>query len=166
MAVRLSAGTHWIGGWVGPRTGLDDVENKKPRPYRDSNSKPSTIQPIDSRYTDCAFPAPNKIGTSWNEIRFFLKLWEGSRAFAWELKWRLQVMWCRSDNPVGRDDDDQHRVCCQTPDTPPNPLTTATGPEVTANLTCRNCAYCGLTAIGTTTEGSRFDSRQRQVIFF
>jgi hypothetical protein len=22
-------GTHWIGGWVGPRAGLDTVENKK-----------------------------------------------------------------------------------------------------------------------------------------
>jgi hypothetical protein len=22
-------GTHWIGGWVGPRTGLDDVEKGK-----------------------------------------------------------------------------------------------------------------------------------------
>jgi hypothetical protein len=22
-------GTHWIGGWVGPRTGLDDVERTK-----------------------------------------------------------------------------------------------------------------------------------------
>jgi hypothetical protein len=22
-------GTHWIGGWVGPRTGLDDVERRK-----------------------------------------------------------------------------------------------------------------------------------------
>jgi hypothetical protein len=22
-------GTHWIGGWVGPRTGLDDVEKRK-----------------------------------------------------------------------------------------------------------------------------------------
>jgi hypothetical protein len=21
--------THWIGGWVGPRTGLDDVEKRK-----------------------------------------------------------------------------------------------------------------------------------------
>jgi hypothetical protein len=26
-------GTHWIGGWVGPRTGLDDVEKKKSYPY-------------------------------------------------------------------------------------------------------------------------------------
>jgi hypothetical protein len=24
-----SPGTHWIGDWVGPRTGLDDVENRK-----------------------------------------------------------------------------------------------------------------------------------------
>jgi hypothetical protein len=22
-------GTHWIGGWVGPRAGLDDMEKKK-----------------------------------------------------------------------------------------------------------------------------------------
>jgi hypothetical protein len=22
-------GTHWIGGWVGPRTGLGDVEKRK-----------------------------------------------------------------------------------------------------------------------------------------
>jgi hypothetical protein len=24
-----ASGTHWIGGWVGPRTGLDDVEKRK-----------------------------------------------------------------------------------------------------------------------------------------
>jgi hypothetical protein len=30
-----------------PRTGLDDVES----PYRDSNSDPSAVQPIVSRYT-------------------------------------------------------------------------------------------------------------------
>jgi hypothetical protein len=24
--VEIATGTHWIGGWVGPRTGLDDVE--------------------------------------------------------------------------------------------------------------------------------------------
>jgi hypothetical protein len=26
---RFTAGTHWIGGWVGPRAGLDDVEKRK-----------------------------------------------------------------------------------------------------------------------------------------
>jgi hypothetical protein len=25
----LSPGTHWIGGWMGPRAGLDDMENRK-----------------------------------------------------------------------------------------------------------------------------------------
>jgi hypothetical protein len=26
---RFTPGTHWIGGWVGPRAGLDDVEKRK-----------------------------------------------------------------------------------------------------------------------------------------
>jgi hypothetical protein len=43
-------GTHWIGGWVDPRTGLDDVEKRKFLPYRDSNSDPSVVQPVASRY--------------------------------------------------------------------------------------------------------------------
>jgi hypothetical protein len=30
---------HWIGGWVGPRAGLDDVERENFLPYRDSNSE-------------------------------------------------------------------------------------------------------------------------------
>jgi hypothetical protein len=37
---------------------MDDVERRKICPYRDSNSCPSAIQPIASRYTDCAIPAP------------------------------------------------------------------------------------------------------------
>jgi hypothetical protein len=48
-------GTPWIGGWVGPRTGLDDVERKKSCPYRDSNSDPSAAQPVASHRTDCAW---------------------------------------------------------------------------------------------------------------
>jgi hypothetical protein len=48
-----ASGTHFIGGWVGPRTGLYDVENEKSRPYRDSNSDPSVVQPVASRYTNC-----------------------------------------------------------------------------------------------------------------
>jgi hypothetical protein len=38
-------GTHWIGGWVGPRTGLDDMEKKRV-PYRDSNFDTSAVQPV------------------------------------------------------------------------------------------------------------------------
>jgi hypothetical protein len=26
---KRAPGTHWIGGWVGPRAGLDDVEKRK-----------------------------------------------------------------------------------------------------------------------------------------
>jgi hypothetical protein len=50
FTLRKSApGTHWIGGWVDPRTGLDGV---------DSNSDLSVVQPVASRYTDYAIQAP------------------------------------------------------------------------------------------------------------
>jgi hypothetical protein len=50
-------GTHWIGGRVGPRAGLNDVEKKKflSLPRLD----PSVVQPVASRYTDYAIPAHN-----------------------------------------------------------------------------------------------------------
>jgi hypothetical protein len=45
--------TRWIGGWVGPRTVLDDVGKRKMRaPCRNSNSDPSAHQPVAGRYTD------------------------------------------------------------------------------------------------------------------
>jgi hypothetical protein len=48
-------GTHCIGGWVGPRTGLDDVEKRKflilPGLELGSLSH-------HNRYTDCAITAP------------------------------------------------------------------------------------------------------------
>jgi hypothetical protein len=50
-------GTHWIGSWVDHRGSLDDVEKIKFEPYRDSNSDPSVVQPVASRYTDYAIPA-------------------------------------------------------------------------------------------------------------
>jgi hypothetical protein len=37
-------GTHWIGGWMGPIGGLDDV----------ANSDSSVVLPVASRYTDWA----------------------------------------------------------------------------------------------------------------
>jgi hypothetical protein len=42
---KSAPGTHWIGGWVGPRAGLDAVVKRKvPSPWRDSN--PPIIQPV------------------------------------------------------------------------------------------------------------------------
>jgi hypothetical protein len=43
-------GTHWIGGWVGLRAGLDKmVKRKIPSPCRDSN--PPIMQTVIKRYT-------------------------------------------------------------------------------------------------------------------
>jgi hypothetical protein len=44
--------THWIGGWVNPRAGLDDV--KKRQFFIPSNSEPSVVQPVASCYTEYA----------------------------------------------------------------------------------------------------------------
>jgi hypothetical protein len=40
------SGTHWIGGWMGPRAGLDAVGNRKiPGPYWELNpGRPSSFQ--------------------------------------------------------------------------------------------------------------------------
>jgi hypothetical protein len=32
----ITPGTHWIGGWVGPKTGLDAMNGKVPSPFRKS----------------------------------------------------------------------------------------------------------------------------------
>jgi hypothetical protein len=51
-------GTHYIGGCVGPRAGLDDVEKKKFLALPGLEPHPSVVQPVTSRYTDYAIPAP------------------------------------------------------------------------------------------------------------
>jgi hypothetical protein len=48
-------GTHWIGGWVCPRNGLDDVEKRKISAL--PGLDPSAVQPVASRYTDYVIPA-------------------------------------------------------------------------------------------------------------
>jgi hypothetical protein len=46
-------GTHWIGGWVGPRAVLDAVVKRKiPSPRQESNPRTLIMQPIAQRYTD------------------------------------------------------------------------------------------------------------------
>jgi len=47
-------GTSFIGGWVGPRAGLDGRGKSRPPLGFD----PRTVQPVASRYTDLAIPAP------------------------------------------------------------------------------------------------------------
>jgi hypothetical protein len=69
-------GTHWIGGWVGPRAGLN---------AEDWNSDPSVVQPLASRCTDWAIPAsslwPSALlnsGTTLSLGLTFQRLWLNS----------------------------------------------------------------------------------------
>jgi hypothetical protein len=51
-------GTHWIGGWVGPRAVLDVVVKRKiPSPSRESIPRTPIVQPVDQSYTDWAITA-------------------------------------------------------------------------------------------------------------
>jgi hypothetical protein len=46
-------GTHWIGGWVGPRAVLNAVVKRKiPSPRRESNPRTPIVQPVAQQYTD------------------------------------------------------------------------------------------------------------------
>jgi hypothetical protein len=48
-----SPGTHWIGGWVGPRAVLDAVVKRKiPSPRREAKPRTPVVQPVVQRYTD------------------------------------------------------------------------------------------------------------------
>jgi hypothetical protein len=49
-----ASGTHWLGGWVDPRAGLDDMEKLKFLTLPEIETRPSVVQPVASRYTDCA----------------------------------------------------------------------------------------------------------------
>jgi hypothetical protein len=46
-------GTRWIGGWVGPRAGLDAVSKRKiPSSGRESNPDHPIVQPVASHCTN------------------------------------------------------------------------------------------------------------------
>jgi hypothetical protein len=50
-------GTHWIGGWVGPRAVLDAVVKRKiPSPRQESNPRVLIAHPVAQRYTDLVGP--------------------------------------------------------------------------------------------------------------
>jgi hypothetical protein len=51
-------GTNWSGGWVIPEPVWTTWRRQNSWPYQDSNSDPSVVQPVASRYTDWAITAP------------------------------------------------------------------------------------------------------------
>jgi hypothetical protein len=52
-------GTHWRGGWVGPRAGLDTEDRGKILcPCRGSNPDRPVVEPVVRHYTAWANPAP------------------------------------------------------------------------------------------------------------
>jgi hypothetical protein len=51
-------GTHFIGGWAGPRTVLDAVAKRTiPSPLRESSPRTPIFQPVAQRYTEWAITA-------------------------------------------------------------------------------------------------------------
>jgi hypothetical protein len=60
----MISGTHWI-GWVDPGAGLEEVERQKFLTLPDSNSDPSVVQLVASRYTDCGTPATYSWGIAY-----------------------------------------------------------------------------------------------------
>jgi hypothetical protein len=84
-------GTHWRGGWVGPRAGLDTEDRGKIRcPCQGSNPDRPVVQPVVRHYTDwatrlhciykyCLYTVHNKIFMShcnyWICISFIIILW-------------------------------------------------------------------------------------------
>jgi hypothetical protein len=55
----ITARTHWVWGWVGPRAGMDMVSKTEiPSPRRESKPDHPIVQPVANRYTDWAIPAP------------------------------------------------------------------------------------------------------------
>jgi hypothetical protein len=71
---RFIPGTHFIGGWVDPRVGLDDMEKWKFFTLPGLELPPSLIvQPVSSSYTDWAIPAP--VPTSIVEFKQAITAW-------------------------------------------------------------------------------------------
>jgi hypothetical protein len=75
-------GTHWIGSWVGPRTGLDDVEKRKFPTLPGLELRTLGRQLLASRHTNYASPAPN-LTMIYRKIDFVCKV-KQSRSVVYE----------------------------------------------------------------------------------
>jgi hypothetical protein len=63
-------GTHWKGGWVGPRAVLNAVVKRKiPNARRESNPRTLIVQPVSQRYTDWAITAMTLYGIGNSRLK-------------------------------------------------------------------------------------------------
>jgi hypothetical protein len=66
----IAAGIHWIGGWVGPRAGLDAVVNRKiPSPRRESKSMVVSLRGREKRPEREAYhlpPSSTEFKNAWS----------------------------------------------------------------------------------------------------
>jgi hypothetical protein len=67
-----SPGIHWIGGWVGPRAGLDATEKREALHCRKSNPGPSLYQlsypDFNHRQKDNIKSDPRDVGTALDKV--------------------------------------------------------------------------------------------------
>jgi hypothetical protein len=68
--------THCTGGLADPRAVLDDLEKRKFLPLPGLDVYLSVVQPVASRYTDYATPAPNDLSRRYIYSCIFLIMFQ------------------------------------------------------------------------------------------
>jgi hypothetical protein len=97
-------GTHWTGGWVSPRAGLDtEAIGKILCPCRGSNPDRPVVQPVVRHYTAWANPAPTdsclhilifiKIGPKVTDHLWSPKRVSGAEVTTWAIPFRWVPAW-------------------------------------------------------------------------
>jgi hypothetical protein len=65
----FTPGTSWIGGWVGPRSNLDDMETCKFLILPGPELRPLRHQPVGIRYTDCDIAALTSMADNYCKVK-------------------------------------------------------------------------------------------------
>jgi hypothetical protein len=63
------AGTHWIGGWVNPRAGLDDVEKRKFLTLPGLELRPLGLPACSQLQYGQRYPDPSKVALKYKKLR-------------------------------------------------------------------------------------------------
>jgi hypothetical protein len=69
---KIALVTHWIGGWVGPRAGLDAFEKTNPLPLSGIETRFPAVQLLSHHYIDWAIPDRRSL---LNILAFLNSIW-------------------------------------------------------------------------------------------